>query len=57
MSSTVVKGFTLVAWMIATVCLVCTFIGMLLFIPRDNGQPSTWMRIGLKLLNTIIDDN
>lgn len=57
-------GFTLVIWMILTLILTCSIIGMLLFIPQPNytgyHKPqgelrSTWMRIGYSLKDTLIN--
>lgn len=52
---------TLIFWMILTVVLTCTGIGILLFIPKDSWQnqentPSTWMTIGRKLLSSLTDN-
>jgi len=41
-----------VTWMLLTILLTFSLIGIVLFIP--NGvNPSTWMQIGLKLLDKI----
>jgi hypothetical protein len=49
------NSILLILWMLCTLCLVCTVIGMLLFVPtqfeRGLNDPSTWMKVGLKLLN------
>ena len=45
-------------WLICSVILACSIIGLLLFVPKDNWEnvtatPSTWCTIGLTLLNKI----
>ena len=53
----------LIVWMITTVILTFTVIGMLLFIGKtihyDNGSPdinkSTWMQIGSDLLDAVLN--
>jgi hypothetical protein len=53
------KILLLFCWMICTIILTCTLIGMFLFIPHygdyvgDKPTPSTWMQIGKNLLNGI----
>lgn len=54
------KGLCLIFWMLFTLILVFTVIGMLLFVPTDrwahhDSTPSTWMRIGRKLLDAVIN--
>ena len=50
------KAILLIVWMLFTLILVCSVIGMFLFIPMDHDSqyvsknPSTWMKIGLRLL-------
>lgn len=41
-----------VTWMILTILLTISLIGIILFIPNGS-TPSTWMQIGLKLLDKI----
>ena len=41
-----------VTWMILTILLTLSLIGIILFIP-NGPNPSTWMQIGLKLLDKI----
>lgn len=45
-------------WMIISLILVCSLVGLILFIPKDNYQnqdstPSTWAYIGRELLKTL----
>lgn len=47
------KIVLLIIWIIATLCLVASIIGMLLFVP-DNYRRSTWMEIGTNLIDSII---
>ena len=42
-------------WILGTLVLTFTVIGMFLFIP-DEYEPSTWMKIGLKLTILIEED-
>lgn len=53
------KIVALIAWMLISLALVCSVIGLLLFIPKDmksyeDNTPSTWNTIGLKLLESVI---
>lgn len=59
------KGYYLtafIAWLIASLILVCTVIGMLLFCRTDGNTlnwqgdrgRSTWMTIGIKLIEKLI---
>ena len=41
-----------VTWMILTILLTFSLIGIVLFVPNGSSQ-STWMQIGLKLLDKI----
>jgi uncharacterized BrkB/YihY/UPF0761 family membrane protein len=50
------KTLLLTLWMIVTVILTLTIVGMLLFIPESNSKKSTWMEIG-KNLNASVEDN
>jgi hypothetical protein len=45
---------TLVIWFFCTMLLLCTIVGILLLIPSENGQRSTWMSIGMKLTEKLI---
>jgi hypothetical protein len=52
------KAICLIVWMIISLVLVCTVIGLLLFYPKDvfinaESTPSTWCLIGRKLLNSV----
>ena len=51
--------FLFLLWMILTIVLVCSIVGLLLFIPRDwmytsCTHKSTWLTIGEELKNNII---
>lgn len=58
------KGYYLTAfiiWMVFTLVLVCTVIGMVLFCRTDNttqwqgeGGRGTWMTLGIKLLENLL---
>jgi hypothetical protein len=45
-----------ITWMILTLILTFSLIGIILFIP-NGAQPSTWMKIGLNLLDKIKSEN
>lgn len=54
------KPLLLIIWMFISLLLVCSVVGLLLFIPKDtylsqDSNPSTWAMIGRKLLNSIIE--
>lgn len=56
---TICLTLLLIIWLLLTVGLALTIIGMVLFIPLDTyvkgpSNPSTWMTIGRTLLATII---
>jgi hypothetical protein len=42
-----------IAWVLFTIVLTCSIIGMLLFVPKQY-EESTWMTIGKNLKNKII---
>ena len=53
------KAFCLVIWMIVSLLFVCSIIGLVMFIPKDQWEhrentPSTWNTIGLGLFNSLI---
>jgi hypothetical protein len=55
------KALCLIFWMILTLILACSVIGLLLFIPKDSyssgdNTPSSWMQIGRVLLDAIINE-
>jgi hypothetical protein len=55
------KAIALIFWMIFTLILVCSVIGMFLFIPmRQYGDReyycSSWMFIGIKLLDSVTNE-
>ena len=54
------KGICLIFWMLISLLLVCSIIGLVLFVPKDQWQnkentPSTWAHIGRKLLDSVIE--
>ena len=54
------KHVIFIIWMLLSVVLCISVIGLILFIPKDTYQnadsnPSTWCTIGRKLVNDIID--
>jgi hypothetical protein len=44
-----------IIWLILTVALTLSIVGLLLFIPGDT-ERSTWMQFGLDLLDRILDE-
>ena len=42
----------LILWMLLTICLVITIVGMLLFVPDGYGGKSSWFLFGHKLLDS-----
>jgi UPF0716 family protein affecting phage T7 exclusion len=51
----------LIVWMLLTLVLAFSVIGLILFIPKDtytsqDNTPSTWMTIGRALLNKVTQD-
>lgn len=53
------KAVCLIVWMLLSIVLVCSVIGLVLFIPKDEWQnqentPSTWNTVGRKLLDAVI---
>jgi len=58
------KGLCLIIWMLITLILTFSIIGMVLFIGKhvsyDVGKPeiykSTWMEIGMGLFNSVISE-
>lgn len=55
------KTVCFIIWMLLSVILVLSVIGLVLFIPKDSysqGEniPSTWYSIGKKLLNSVINE-
>ena len=54
------KALCLIIWMIISLLFVCSIIGLVMFIPKDNWEnqentPSTWYSIGKKLLNSVVE--
>ena len=52
------RGLCLIVWMIFTLVLTFSIIGMLLFVPDldNDGHPSSWMQIGRNLLNAVVNE-
>lgn len=51
------KELCLILWMLFSLILVFSLVGLLLFVPNDfNNQPSTWCLMGRKLLDAVIKD-
>lgn len=53
------KTICLIFWMLISLLLVFSIIGLILFIPKDRWEkqentPSTWCYIGRKLLDSVI---
>lgn len=53
------KELCLIIWMLISLLFVCSIIGLVMFIPKDNWQnrdstPSTWYSIGKELLNKVL---
>lgn len=48
------KETILILWMFMTLILTFSLVGLILFIPRDGYNTSTWMNMGDKLLDAII---
>jgi hypothetical protein len=57
------KAICLILWMLLTLVLTFSLVGMLLFIPIGGDylkeakevRLSTWMAIGIRLLDSVID--
>ena len=45
-----------IIWMLLTFVLVVSVIGLLIFIPKESGDKSTWMQIGYDLIKSIVND-
>jgi hypothetical protein len=53
------KATCLIVWMILTLVLTFSIVGMLLFIPHvdyKEGEPSTWMHLGRTLLTAVLNE-
>jgi type IV secretory pathway protease TraF len=55
------KTLCFIIWMLISVLFVFSLIGLVMFIPKDSWQnqdstPSTWYSIGMKLLNSSLED-
>lgn len=53
------KATCLIVWMLVSLILACSIVGLLLFVPIDRysnheNNPSTWMTIGRKLLDAVV---
>jgi len=56
---TICLTLLLLIWLLLTVVLALTLVGMVLFIPKDQytnapNTPSTWMTLGRTLLDAVI---
>ena len=53
------KIILLIIWMLFTILLTCSIVGMFLFVPNiyttGPNNPSSWMTIGLKLVDKIVN--
>lgn len=52
------KELALIVWMVISLMFVLSGVGLLLFVPRTiywdiPNEPSTWMKIGLDLLDAV----
>jgi len=55
------KSVCLIVWMIISLIFVCSIIGLVMFVPKDNYSnapcnPSTWFSIGKALLKSVVKD-
>lgn len=55
----IMKAICLIFWMLISLALAISGIGLLLFIPKDRwsddeNTPSTWNSIGRKLLDAVV---
>ena len=53
------KGICLIVWMLLSLVIVCSVIGLVLFVPIDKWEnapnvPSTWATVGRKLLDAVV---
>lgn len=54
------KEVCLIVWMLISLIFVFSIVGLIMFIPKDTWEnqentPSTWCRIGMELLECIIN--
>ena len=47
----------LVLWMLLTMLLTFSLVGIILIVSNGNQQPSTWMYIGRTLIESITKNN
>jgi uncharacterized membrane protein len=47
----------LVLWMVLTILLTLSIIGIILLMANGNQQPSTWMYLGRTLIESITNKN
>jgi hypothetical protein len=50
------KECLLILWMILTLILTFSLVGLVLFIPRDGRDNSTWMEMGDNLLAAVVNN-
>jgi hypothetical protein len=55
------KECLLFLWMIMTLILAFSLVGLILFIPKDTyttgpSGPSTWMHVGRSLLDAVVNN-
>lgn len=50
------KEIIFILWLFMTLILTFSLVGLCLFIPRDGQDNSTWMEIGHKLLDAVINN-
>jgi len=47
----------LILWMVLTILLTLSILGIVLLVSNGNQQPSTWMYIGRTLIESITKNN
>jgi type IV secretory pathway protease TraF len=55
------KTLCFIIWMLISMIFVFSLIGLVMFIPKDTWEnrdstPSTWYSIGVKLLNSVLEN-
>ena len=50
------KEVIFILWLFMTLILTFSLVGLVLFVPRDGHDNSTWMEIGHKLLDAVINN-
>jgi hypothetical protein len=51
-----ILAFLFILWILVSILFVISIVGLLLFIPKENHNdyPSSWVKIGLDLKDSII---